>query len=69
MDVSLTEHRPSMGCTVEESLAEPGTVFVSSVKEGGPAAMSGVLPGDVIVGITGLFGTLEDVSGLGIDKV
>jgi S1-C subfamily serine protease len=69
LDVTMTEHRPNMGCTVEESLAEPGTVFVSSIKVGGPASAAGILQGDVVIGITGLFGTLEDVSGLGIDKV
>jgi hypothetical protein len=68
--VTLVEHRP-MGCIVEESLATTvtGTVFVASVKQGGNAALAGVVPGDVIVGITGLFGELEDVSGMGIDKV
>lgn len=69
VQATLPLHRP-VGCVVEESLAPPaGTVFVASVKPGGHADRAGVAPGDVIVGVTGIFGALEDVTGLGIDKV
>lgn len=69
---TLKEHRP-LGCTVEESLSsdDPGAhaVFVAHVKEGGHAATAGMEAGDVIVAATGIFGDLEAVQGLGIDKV
>ena len=68
VEVTMKDHRP-LGCTVEESLAEAGTVFVASVKAGGNAGAAGLLPGDVIAGVMGLFGDVEDVSGLGIEKV
>jgi PDZ domain len=65
---SLAQHRP-MGCTVEESLSAGYHVFISAVKEGGNADVAGVQVGDVIVGVTGLFGGMEDVTGLGLEKV
>ncbi|GAX16245.1 hypothetical protein FisN_3Hh273 [Fistulifera solaris] len=80
LEVVLSEHKP-LGCTVEESLAsaviEVGDntqmkldyVFLSAVKPGGNAEMAGLLVGDVVVGVTGIFGELENVAGLGIDKV
>ncbi len=80
LEVVLSEHKP-LGCTVEESLAsaviESGDntqtkldyVFLSAVKPGGNADKAGLLVGDVVVGVTGIFGELENVAGLGIDKV
>ncbi|GAX15826.1 hypothetical protein FisN_3Lh273 [Fistulifera solaris] len=80
LEVVLSEHKP-LGCTVEESLAaaiiELGDktqmkldyVFLSAVKPGGNAEKAGLLVGDVVVGVTGIFGLLENVVGLGIDKV
>jgi len=57
----LSEHRP-LGCTIEESLAPNDPyVFVSHLQEGGFAAQAGLAVGDVIVGVTGLFGELEHV--------
>jgi len=71
--LTLKEHRP-LGCTVEESLAveDDQAVFVASVKEGGFAHLAGLQVGDVIIGVTGLFGGEEiiDESVAGrIDKV
>jgi hypothetical protein len=58
MDVIMPYHRP-LGCVIEESLASSSssqpnhyTVFVASVTEGGAAAQAGLLPGDVIVGLS-----------------
>jgi hypothetical protein len=67
-ELTMMPHRP-MGCTVEESLAGGRHVFVAKLTEGGNADMAGLLLGDVIVGLTGIFGDLEDVSGLGLDKI
>lgn len=80
LEVVLAEHKP-LGCTAEESLASvtlelPDNkkqkldfVFLSAVKPGGNADKAGLLVGDVVVGVTGIFGELENVVGLGIDKV
>jgi len=57
----LPEHRP-LGCTVEESLGTETAVFCTSLQPSGNAAAAGLQVGDVIVGITGLFGTVEDIS-------
>jgi hypothetical protein len=64
----LSPHRP-LGCTVEESLADARHIFVTKVVAEGFSGRAGLLPGDVIVGVTDLFGALTDVTGLGIDKV
>ena len=69
LELELASHKPSLGCTAEESLALGAYVFVSKVVPDGNADMAGVKVGDVIVGATGLFGELEDVCGLGIEKV
>mmetsp|Transcript_27367 Transcript_27367/g.38492 ORF Transcript_27367/g.38492 Transcript_27367/m.38492 type:complete len:302 (+) Transcript_27367:136-1041(+) len=72
------EHHVPLGCSVEESLAvnqETGNyaddqhVFVSKVTEGGNADAAGIQVGDVIVGVTGTFGVVSDVSGLGLDHI
>ena len=80
LEVVLSEHKP-LGCTAEESLASvtielPDNgqqkldyVFLSAVKPGGNAEKAGLVVGDVVVGVTGIFGDLENVVGLGIDKV
>lgn len=80
LEVVLPEHKP-LGCTAEESLASVTIestdnkkqkldyVFLSAVKPGGNADKAGLVPGDVVVGVTGIFGDLENVVGLGIDKV
>jgi len=77
MVFTLLEHTP-LGCTVEESLApftfEEGEdpyypVFIAKLTEGGNAAKAGLQVGDVILGLTGVFDQLQDVSRAGIDKV
>jgi hypothetical protein len=68
LEFLLSPHRP-LGCTVEESLADARHIFVTKVAEAGFSGRAGLLPGDVIVGVTDLFGALTDVTGLGIDKV
>jgi C-terminal processing protease CtpA/Prc len=49
-------------------------VFVTKVVEGGNACQAGILPGDVIIGVTATFGggptgAVENVAGLGMNKV
>jgi hypothetical protein len=68
LEFVLTPHRP-LGCTVEESLADTRHIFVAKVTVEGYAEQAGLLPGDVIVGVSDLFGDLTDATGLGIDKV
>lgn len=68
LEFVLSPHRP-LGCTVEESLFDARHIFVTAVNTEGFSGRAGLLPGDVIVGITDLFGALTDVTGIGIDKV
>jgi hypothetical protein len=68
LEFVLSPHRP-LGCTVEESLADTRHIFVTKVAVQGYAGQAGLLPGDVVVGVTNLFGALTDVTGVGIDKV
>ena len=70
MELTLFEHRP-LGCTVEESLGKrfKNVVFCTKVTPGGFADQAGVQPGDVFLGVSGLFGNLEDVSRAGLDRV
>ena len=68
LTIALSEHRP-LGCTVEESLAGQRHVFVSKVTAEGFAERAGLKEGDVVVGISGLFGDMENVMTQGIDKV
>jgi S1-C subfamily serine protease len=70
VELSLTEHRP-LGCTVEESLGKKygNLVFCSKVTPGGFAEKAGVQPGDVFLGISGMFDALEDVTSAGIERV
>lgn len=67
LELEVFPHKP-LGCTAEESLADGDYVFVSTVKPGGNAELAGMETGDVIVGVTGLFGEFEEVVG-SIDKV
>jgi hypothetical protein len=50
-----------------------GTFFYSSmlfqVVQGGFAETAGLRVGDVLMGVTGIFGEMESVTGLGVDKV
>ena len=73
------EHKP-LGCTAEESLDESlieewnltsnPPVFVSSLVEGGNAKKAGLIVGDVVLAVSGIFeDSIEDVHGLGLDRV
>jgi C-terminal processing protease CtpA/Prc len=65
----LKEHSP-LGCTVEESLnKEDGFVFISKIAPGGHADKSGLRVGDVIAGVTGLFGEVTPVLDSGVEKM
>lgn len=71
VELTMKDHRP-LGCTVEESLGKgyENVVFCSKVKEGGFAAQLGIVPGDVFIGVSGMFGDdLEDVTRAGIERV
>jgi len=72
LDFVLYEHKP-LGCTAEESLApEPDMrtpVFVSKVVDGGNAEKAGIAVGDVILGITGVFDEMEDVTYSNLERV
>ncbi len=69
---TLPEHKP-LGCTAEESLVqgEDGSkfVFISKLVPGGFAANIGLEVGDLIVGVSGTFDSLEDVFGEGLDRM
>lgn len=67
-EFTMLPHRP-MGLTVEESLADSNYVLVTGIVEGGYADKAGIKVGDVLVAITGLFGDLVPVLGLGVEKV
>ena len=70
LELTLPDHRP-LGCTVEESLGKrfPNIVFCSKVTPDGFAEKAGVHPGDVFLGVSGMFGNVEDVTLAGIDRV
>lgn len=70
LEFTLTNHKP-LGCTVEESLAHPTEkhVFVAKVVEGGFAHKAGLEVGDVLLALSGIFGDITDVVGLGIEQV
>ena len=71
----LQEYKP-LGLTAEESLARKDVtsgsyhhVFVSKIIPNGNADKAGIQVGDVIVGISGLFGSTECVVGESLEKV
>ena len=75
IDIELEDHKP-LGCTAEECLdvlqIENGAkhVFVSKIVEGGNAEKAGIQLGDLIIGVSSIFGdTLENVNGAGLDRV
>lgn len=71
LSVTLEDHRP-LGCTVEESLdttSDASVVFVSKIVEGGNAEKAGIQVGDVLVGVTGLFGEITPAWKVGVDKM
>lgn len=68
MTLDLKKHKP-MGCTVEESLADDDILLVSAVTEGGNAATAGLRVGDVVLGITGMFGTIVSTKDMPIGSL
>lgn len=68
IDLSIFPHRP-LGCTIEESLAGEGYVFVAKVVSGGCAERAGLREGDVIVGLSNVFGEVTDALSEGVEKV
>jgi predicted metalloprotease with PDZ domain len=67
-DFRLLPHRP-LGVRIEESLADSNYVFVTRVEEGGLASQAGIQVGDVLVGVTGLFGDMTCSIGLGVERM
>ena len=78
LEFQLSEHKP-LGCTAEESLDETlasqlkldnPPVFISSLVDGGNAQKAGLMTGDVVLAVSGLFGdVIEDIHGLGLDRL
>ena len=70
LELTLPDHRP-LGCTVEESLGKlyANVVFCSKVTPDGFAEKAGVKVGDVFLGVSGIFGNVEDVTSAGIERV
>ncbi len=70
---NITTHKPSLGFTIEESLVEgingEKFIFISNIVEGGTAARIGLEVGDLIVGVSGTFESVEDVFGQSLDRV
>jgi hypothetical protein len=62
--VELRRHKPSLGCTVEESLADPTLLLISSIVADGYADVAGLRVGDVVTGLTGLFGLVESTDAM-----
>jgi len=58
---------------VEESLASVNEwskpVFVSRITDEGNADSAGILVGDIIIKVSGVFGEMEDVAGIGLTRV
>lgn len=65
---TMLPHKP-MGITIEESLADNNYVFVSKIIANSNADKAGIQVGDVLLAVTGLFGDLTPVVGLGVEKV
>lgn len=75
LEIGLEDHKP-LGCTAEECLdvleIENGAkhVFISKIVEGGNAEKAGIELGDLIIGVSSMFGdSLENVNGVGLDRV
>lgn len=67
--ITLDDHIP-LGCTVEESLHEDDDfILITKLTKGGNAAGAGLKVGDVIVGVTGLFGDLTCTLESDVDKM
>lgn len=58
LTIEMAKHVP-LGCTVEESLhVDDNFIFISKLTKKGHAEGAGLEVGDVVVGVTGLFGEL-----------
>eukprot|EP00537_Pseudo-nitzschia_pungens_P003828 CAMPEP_0172363390 /NCGR_PEP_ID=MMETSP1060-20121228/6763_1 /TAXON_ID=37318 /ORGANISM="Pseudo-nitzschia pungens, Strain cf. cingulata" /LENGTH=308 /DNA_ID=CAMNT_0013086119 /DNA_START=1137 /DNA_END=2063 /DNA_ORIENTATION=- len=69
LTIEVTEHVP-LGCTVEESLHEADdSILISKLTKEGNAEKAGLKVGDVIVGVTGLFGELTSTIDLDVEKI
>jgi len=69
LTIEMANHIP-LGCTVEESLHEVDDfIFISKLAEKGNAEVAGLEVGDVIVGVTGLFGKLACTIDADVDKI
>jgi len=67
--VEMIDHIP-LGCTVEESLHEDDDfIFITKITEEGNAEKAGLQVGDVIVGVTGLFGDMTSTLNSDVDKI
>ena len=67
--MTLDDHIP-LGCTVEESLHEDDDfILITKLTKGGNAAGAGLKVGDVVVGVTGLFGELICTLESDVDKM
>jgi len=67
--VEMAEHVP-LGCTVEESLNEEDDyIFISKLTSNGHAEVAGLEVGDVIVGVTGMFGELISTLDADVEKI
>ena len=65
----LVQHVP-LGCTVEESLYQDDDyIFISKLTKNGHAEGAGLQLGDVIVGVTGLFGKMECTIDADVEKM
>lgn len=69
LTIEMAEHVP-LGCTVDESLHEDDDfIFISKLTINGHAEEAGLQVGDVIVGVTGLFGELVSTIDTDIEKL
>lgn len=77
IDVLLRDHKP-LGCTIEESQVPSPDLFradylpiiISKLVAGGNAENAGLQVGDVITGVSAVFGEgIQDVSSLGLYRL
>jgi len=69
LTIKMSEHVP-LGCTIEESLHEDDDfIFISKLTGEGHAERAGLEVGDVILGVTGLFGKLACTIDADVEKI
>lgn len=69
LTIEMAEHVP-LGCTVEESLhKDDDVIFISKLTQEGHAEKARLQVGDVIVGVTGLFGQMTSTIDTDIEKI